>query len=137
MNEQIPLLTLYITTQELAALDIAAQIYLDVLEVVQPLESNKTRLDTIHHLEAFKSYYRDICAQGQEPMDAPLPLSLPFPEIMALTTAIDAYEFLDKIHCVPTSTSGLTPIEVMALTRSFQRRLVSAPTERSVSQDKM
>lgn len=137
MDGQTIMITIQTTSEEMAALTAAAQIYLDVLEVVQPLEPNKTRLESIHQLEAFKHRFQEMNAQGQELTDTLFPLQIPFQEFIVLTTAIDAYEFLDKIHCVPESTFGLSPIEVIMLTRSFQRRLVSTPTESSVFQDKI
>ena len=124
MNAQPILITLHATFAELTALQAAANVYLDILEVVQPLELDKTRLEAIHHLESFKAYYQEMRAQGQEPKDVLLPLQFPFQEVMVLTTAIDVYAFMDKIHCLPTHTSGLPSIEVMTLTRSFQRRIV-------------
>ncbi len=132
MDEHITILTIHVTFNEVVALVAAAQIYLDILEVVRPLERDKTRLESIRYLEAFKKYYQEMRDEGQEPTDTLLSLQIPFQEVIVLTTAIEAYEFLDKIYCVPTSSSGLHPIDVMALTRSFQRRLVSISLETSL-----
>lgn len=63
MNEQPNMITIYTTSDEVAALKAAADVYLDILEVVEPLEPDRTRRESIHQLEVFKNRCQDANAR--------------------------------------------------------------------------
>jgi hypothetical protein len=125
MNEHTITIPVSLTPAEMAALEVATRVYLDLLEVVLPLQPDPTRVEAIHQLGAFKDRCERLDAQRKDPADALFSTHVPFKELMIVTTAIEAYEYMDRIHCLPAMISDLTSIEVIALTRSFQRRMIS------------
>jgi hypothetical protein len=114
-----------ISSAELAALEVVARVYFDLLEIVLPLQSDPTRLEAMKQLSAFKNRCQNVERQEQASKEALILLDVPFSEFIVVTTAIEAYEYMDRIHCLPAIVSDLTSIEVIALTRSFQRRMIS------------
>ncbi len=127
MSKQSNMITLYTTSTELTAVLAATHVYLDLLEVVEPLEQDRKRQEAIQQLLAFQNRCQGMNARVEEPVDTLFLLQVPFHELMVVTKAVEAYEFMDKVDCLPTHTSGLTSTEVMTLTRSFQRRMISNP----------
>ncbi len=124
MNTPTIMIPVSLTPAEMTALEVATHIYLDLLEVVEPLKPDLTRLEVVSHLLTFRERCQETKGEKQEAIDMLFSMNIPFQELIVVTTAIDAYEYMDTIYCVPELLSQLTSMEVITLTRSFQRRMI-------------